>query len=63
MFIDEVTVCAEQHKVFDEQAFVKECYDLERKFIEPSYPITYVRSGDGIQLARNLLKKYGNKLN
>jgi alpha-N-acetylglucosaminidase len=63
MFIDKVTACTEQHKVFDEQAFVKECYDLERKFIEPSYPITYVRSGDGIQFARNILKKYGNKLN
>lgn len=59
-FIDEVIKCSEKHEKFDESAFTKNCYILEHKFMEPSYPIVYNRSQDGIKLAKKLETKYFN---
>ena len=57
-FIDEITACVEQHKKFDEESFKKECYVFERRFIEPSTPVTYPEKKDAIAFSKLLLKKY-----
>ena len=58
MFVDRAIDCRERGIEYDEDSFVKECYEFEEKFCELEVPIEYPQKQDPVQLSRQLLKKY-----